>query len=174
MDYFQTNNTGVIKVVKGIVIVDSKWGISKSGEMLFHLKTDLVRFRQLTLGNSVIVGRSTLHTFPGGKPLEGRVNYVLSRTMTPRDDAIVCRSLEELLGKVPKNSWVLGGGSVYDQLLHQCDQVYVTKVDADMDADVFFPNLDESPNWEEITSSLPREEQGFQFKFVTYRRIAKD
>ena len=129
--------------MKLIVAVDRSWAIGREGDQLLYLSADLRRFKELTLGGTVILGRKTLATFPGGRPLKGRRNLILSRSpdFAP-EGAEVFRSVEELLAAAPEDSFVIGGESVYRALLPYCTTAYVTKIDAAFPADRFFPDLD--------------------------------
>lgn len=158
--------------MKAIVIVDNDWGISRGGEILFHIREDLQHLRKLTIGGAVVVGRVTLETLPGQVPLVGRHNFILSTTMPPRNDAIVCGSVEGLLAKAPSDSWVLGGQSVYKQLLPWCTQAFVTKVNTTCGADQFFPNLDAMVDWALMAETPPFHSGRYNYKLVTYRREA--
>lgn len=133
-----------------IVAVDENWGIGKDGDQLVYLSQDLKRFKALTTGHPVILGRKTLATFPGGRPLKGRRNLILSRdpAFAP-EGAEVFRDLEALRSAVSEDAFVIGGASVYEQLLPWCDTAYVTRIHAAFPADVVFPNLDRVPvgNW---------------------------
>ena len=131
-----------------IVCVSQSWGIGRDGALLFRISADHKRFRTLTVGKTVILGHKTLDTFPGGKPLKDRRNIVLSH-----------RDLD-----------VPGGASVYMALLSRCDRVYVTKADSDPDADSFFPNLDDNPDWRIESESETFEENGLKFRYVDYVR----
>lgn len=154
-----------------IVAVDENWGIGKDGEQLIYISADLKRFKALTMGHALILGRKTLATFPGGKPLKGRRNLILSRNpeFAP-EGAEVYHSLEELLEHVEEDAFVIGGASVYEELLSRCDTAYVTKLQASWPADCWFPNLDEDPAWTVAEEGEPLEEQGITFRYVTYRR----
>ena len=129
--------------MKLIVAVDRSWAIGREGDQLLYLSADLRRFKELTLGGTVILGRKTLATFPGGRPLKGRRNLILSRSPDFAPEwAEVFRSVEELLAAAPEDSFVIGGESVYRALLPYCTTAYVTKIDAAFPADRFFPDLD--------------------------------
>jgi len=158
--------------MKAIVAVDENWGIGREGGLLCHLSADLKRFKALTMGHPVILGRKTLATFPGGRPLPGRPNLVLSRDPDFRPEGVaVYRDLESLLAAAPADSFVIGGESVYRQLLPRCEEVYVTKIQASFPADAFFPDLDANPAWEAAGEAPPLEEKGISFHYVTYRRV---
>ena len=141
--------------LKAIVAADRSWGIGRDGGLLYDLPSDRKYFRQMTLGGTLILGRKTLDSFPGGRPLPKRRHLVLSRS---RDDSVETvtylpdlSALEEALKALPaaerEKLFVAGGGSIYRQLLLQCDTVYVTHIDADAGADTFFPNLSADPEW---------------------------
>lgn len=154
-----------------IVAVDENWGIGKDGEQLIYISADLKRFKALTMGHPLILGRKTLATFPGGKPLKGRRNLILSRNpdFAP-EGAEVYRNMDSLLVNASEDAFVIGGASVYRELLDRCDTVYVTKLHAAWPADCWFPNLDEDPAWTVAQEEEVLEEQGIKFHYVTYRK----
>lgn len=159
--------------MKCIVNVTENWGIGKENELLVAISADLKRFRQLTSGGTVILGRKTLSTFPGGKPLKNRDNLVL--TTNPDLDipgAQVFHDVESLLAHCRDLSretlWVIGGASVYELLLPYCAVAEVTKTFASPDADRFFPDLDAMPNWQVKEASEIMEENGVKFQYLTY------
>lgn len=157
--------------MKAIVAVDENWGIGREGGLLCHLSADLRRFKALTMGHPVILGRKTMATFPGGRPLPGRANLVLSRDRSFHPEGVeVYRDLDSLLASAPEDSFVIGGESVYRQLLPRCEEVYVTKIGASFPADAFFPDLDGDPAWQVVREEPPLEEGGISFRYVTYRR----
>lgn len=161
--------------MNAIVVVDQNWAIGREGDLLFSLPTDMKRFRSLTLGGTVILGRKTLDSFPGGKALPGRRNIVITRNVDfDRAGCEVASSLKdalELAGDTESDQlWIIGGGSVYTALLSRCKRVYLTKVDAVAeDADTFFPNLDKLPAWEVEHTSEPVTENGVTYRFIDYR-----
>lgn len=160
--------------MNAIVVADRSWAIGRDGGLLFSLPTDMKRFRSLTMGGAVILGRKTLESFPGGRPLPKRKNIVITRRKDLQvAGAVVVSSLAEALDAAgdtpPDQIWVIGGGSVYTALLERCKRVYLTKVDAQAeDPDTFFPNLDKLPGWEVEHESEPVEENGLTFRFVEY------
>ncbi len=157
--------------MNAIVVVDANWAIGKDGDQLVYLKEDLKRFRTLTTGKGVILGRKTLATFPGGKPLKNRRNLILSRSMDAAPEgAEVYPSVEALLPHAGEEDFVIGGASVYEQLLPWCSTVYVTKVEQTFPADCWFPNLDADPMWQAEEPSQPLEQEGIRYRYVTYRR----
>lgn len=157
--------------MNAIVAVDQNWGIGKDGDQLCYISADLKRFKALTTGHPVILGRKTLATFPGGRPLPGRRNLILSRKPDfAVEGAEVFHDLPSLLAAAPADSFVIGGGSVYRALLGRCERVYVTKIMSTFGADTFFPDLDADRLWEVEESEEPLEENGLKFQYFTYRR----
>lgn len=160
--------------MNAIVVVDRNWAIGYEGDLLFSLPTDMKRFRSLTMGGTVIMGRKTLDSFPGGKALPKRRNIVITRhaDWTRENVEIVTKpdAAMELVADVDTDSiWVIGGGSVYTTLLSRCKRVYLTKVDtAAPAADTFFPNLDKLPNWEVEHIGETVEENGVTYQFIEY------
>lgn len=156
-----------------IVAADRNWAIGRDGDQLVRLSGDLRYFKDMTMGHAVILGRRTLSTFPGGLPLEGRLNLILSRNPDFRcPGAEVFRDVDSLLAAAPADSFVIGGGSVYRALLPRCDRAYVTKLDGVWEADTWFPRLDWDPEWELVQVSAPMEEKGVTFTFTMYERVS--
>ena len=157
-----------------IVAVDQNWAIGKDGDQLVYLSEDLKRFKALTLGHPVIFGRKTLATFPGGRPLKGRENLILSTNPAfTVENAQGFSNVESLLQAAPADSFVIGGESVYRALLPYCDTAYVTKIDHAFPADRYFPDLDADPAWA-LDESQPREvleQEGLTFCYLMYRRL---
>lgn len=157
--------------MKLIVAVDQNWAIGKDGDQLAYLSTDLRRFKEITMGHPILLGRKTLATFPGGRPLKGRRNLVLSRTPGFQvEGAEVFADLASVKAAAPADTVVVGGGSVYQALLPCCDTAYVTRMEAEFPADTWFPNLDQDPDWTVLEQSDPLEEKGISFRYVTYVR----
>ena len=153
-----------------IVCVSKSWGIGRDGALLFLISDDHKRFRSLTVGKTVILGHKTLDTFPDGCPLKDRRNIVLSHRDLDIPGAEIAHSFDEAAALGGDDAIVIGGASVYMALLARCDRVYVTKVDADPDADSFFPNLDDNPDWRIDSESKVFEENGLKFQYVDYVR----
>ena len=157
-----------------IVAVYDDWGIGKDGTQPVALSADRKFFRQTTRGAAVIVGRRTIEDFPGQQPLPGRTNIALTRSGKEIPGFTVCASPEEAaeVAKQSECAFVIGGGSIYRQMLPYCDFAYVTKVHIAPESDTFFPNLDEDPAWklEEILES--GEENGVFYEMCLYKRIA--
>lgn len=157
--------------MQAIVAVSRSWGIGKDGQLLFHISADLQRFKALTTGHTVVMGRKTLQSLPGGRGLPNRRSLVLTRQerFTP-ERAETVHSLAELLALAGDEAFVIGGQEVYEQLLPYCTRAYVTKVFADVPADAFFPNLDEDPHWRAVSTGEMQEENGLTFQYVEYQR----
>lgn len=158
--------------MRAIVAVSRSWGIGKDGQLLFRISADLQRFKALTTGHTVVMGRKTLESLPGGRGLPNRRNLVLTqRENFAPERAEVVHSLEEAVALAGDEAFVIGGQEVYALLLPYCSRVYVTKVFADAPADAFFPNLEEDPQWKLISASEALEENGLKFQYVEYKRI---
>jgi len=156
-----------------IVAVDQNWAIGNGGDQLVYIPADLKRFQSLTRGHTVILGRKTLATFPGGRPLKNRTNLILSRNpdFAP-EGAQVFPDLDALLSAVQDpDAFVIGGASVYEALLDRCDTVYVTKIHKTYPADRYFPNLDQDPAWSPVETGDPQTDADVEFHYVTYRRV---
>ena len=155
-----------------IAAVDQNWAIGKNGDQLCYIPADLKRFQALTTGHAVILGRKTLATFPGGRPLKNRRNLVLSRNpdFAP-EGAEVFRDLDSLLAAAPADAFVIGGESVYRALLAHCDRAYITKIHRAWPADAHFPDLDADPAWAVIQEGEALEQDGLTFRYVTYERV---
>lgn len=159
--------------MKAIVAVDKKWGIGKKNDLLFSLPEDMKFFRATTLNKVVIMGSNTLKSFPGGKPLKNRTNIVLFPGGEKRDDCTIVESIDELFAEIKKypedDVFVIGGAMFYKTMLPYCTEVYVTKVDADGGAEVFYENLDELENWTCVYQSEKINTNGYDIRFTTYR-----
>ena len=155
-----------------IVAVYEDWGIGKDGTQPVALSADRKFFRETTRGAMVIAGRRTIDDFPGKKPLPGRVNVALTRSNCQIPGFTVCNSPEQAqqLAKDAVRAFVIGGGSVYKQMLPMCDTAFVTKVYAKPESDTFFPNLDEDPQWELAQVLQSGEEDGIRYEMCLYRR----
>ncbi len=163
-----------------IVAVDRQWAIGKEGELLCHLPGDLQYYKEKTLNKTIIMGRKTLESLPGGKPLPKRKNIILTRDENFKEvkfenrDYIAVNSKEEafeLLENTPKEEIMVSGGEqIYKMLLPECDKVYVTKIDKIFQGDVFFPDLDQSNEFEITWQGDAREENNISYTFYVYER----
>lgn len=160
--------------MKLIVNVSKNWAIGRDNKLLFHLSQDMKFFKANTVGKTVVMGRKTLDSLPGGKPLPNRTNIVLTRnTDFVRDGVVVCNTIEDMLSSITDTDdvIVMGGESLYRSLLPYCTVALVTKVDATIDgADAYMVNLDDDPDWEIAEESDVMNEKSLDFKFVTYKR----
>lgn len=155
-----------------IVAVYDDWGIGRDGTQPIALTADRKFFRQETKGAMVIAGRRTIADFPGGKPLPGRVNVAVSRNCTEIPGFTVCKSPAEAaeLAKTAERAMVIGGGSIYRQMLPYCDKAIITKVHVTPESDTYFPNLDADPQWELVETLQSGEENGIGYEMCVYRR----
>ena len=155
-----------------IVAVYDDWGIGCCGTQPIALSADRKFFREMTRGAMVIAGRKTIGDFPGGKPLPGRVNIALTRTVDEMPGFTICRSAEEALelSKTVEKAMIIGGGSIYRQMLPYCDTAIVTKVHCTTDCDTYFPNLDEMEDWYLAETLLTGEEDGIGYEMLVYKR----
>lgn len=159
-----------------IVAVDKNWAIGKENKLLVSIPQDMKFFRETTTGKVVVMGRKTLESFPGGQPLKKRTNIVITRDKNYTvKDAIVVHSVEEALEELKKyNSediYVIGGESIYRQMLPYCKVAHVTKIDHAYEADTYFPNLDEKEEW--LVTGVSDEQTYFnlEYEFVRYERV---
>ena len=158
-----------------IVAVDENWAIGKDNKLLVSIPADMKFFRETTTGKVVVMGRKTLESFPNGLPLKNRTNIVLTRNRDYQvKDAIVVHSVPELLVKLDKYSsedvYVIGGDSVYQELLPYCDVAHVTKINHVYAADSWFPNLDETGEWEITGESEEQTYFDLEYMFVRYEK----
>lgn len=159
-----------------IVAVDENWAIGNKGDLLVRIPADHKNFRNETIGKVVVLGRKTLETFPQKQPLAKRTNIILSRDPEYRvTDATVVNSIEQLLEELKKyNSddvYIIGGDSIYKQLLPYCDTAHITKIDHKYQADAYFPNLDDDPAWKITDMSEEQYYFDLTYHFVKYERI---
>ena len=160
-----------------IVAVDKNWGIGKGNKLLVSIPSDMKFFRETTSGKVVVMGRKTLESFPNGLPLKNRTNIVLTKRPDYQvKDAILVHSKTELEEELKKykseDIYVIGGGSVYRMLLKECDTAHVTKINYAYEADTYFPNLDEDPDWEIVADSEEQTYFDLEYYFLKYKRKA--
>ena len=160
--------------MKLIVAVCEDWGIGVNGDQPFYIPEDLRRFKQMTLGGVMVMGRVTLAALPNGRPLKRRTNVVLTKDADfTADGAIVCNSLRHLAQCLEQydtdNVFVIGGQQIYQQLLDYCDTAYITKIFAAPPTDRHFPNLDALDNWRLHEQSEIKEHDGLKFCYCEYR-----
>ena len=158
--------------MQAIVAVYSDYGIGDGVTQPIVLKADRVHFREVTAGASVLVGRKTLGDFPGGKPLKGRKNIVITRQNIEVEGALMVHSTEEALAASEGGICIcIGGASVYEQFFPYFDKVYLTKIDCCPESSRFFPNLDVLPDWCCTDAGEELEEDGIRYRFCVYERI---
>ncbi|MEY8336448.1 dihydrofolate reductase [Lachnospiraceae bacterium 62-35] len=159
-----------------IVAVDKNWTIGRQGGLLVSIPDDQKMFREETLGKVVVMGRKTLESLPGGRPLYGRTNIVLTTDQNYQiRGAVVCHSMEEALKELEKypsdDIFVMGGQSIYEQFLPYCEIAHVTYIDYEYEGDTWFVNLDKDENWKMIVESEEQTYFNLCYTFRMYRRI---
>ena len=159
-----------------IVAVDKNWAIGNDNKLLVSIPQDMKFFRETTMGKVVVMGRKTLESFPGGQPLKKRTNIVLTRDKNYQvKDAIVVNTVDELLQELKKYDeeeiYVIGGESIYRQMLPYCKVAHVTKINHAYEADTYFPNLDEKDEW--VVTGVSDEQPYFdlEYEFVRYEKL---
>ena len=155
--------------------VDNNWAIGKNNQLLVSIPADMKFFRTTTTGKVVVMGRKTLESFPNGQPLKNRTNIVLTHDRTYRvKDAVVVYSMDELREELKKydseDIYVIGGESIYRQLVDECDVAHITKIDFAYDADAYFPNLDEKDEWEITADSEEQTYFNLIYHFLKYEK----
>lgn len=160
-----------------IAAVDKNWAIGRNNKLLVSIPDDMKFFRETTTGKVVVMGRKTLESFPGKKPLKNRVNIVLTGDRSYQaDGAVIVHDMEELheeLKKYPSEDiYVIGGESIYKQLLDECDVAHITKIDFAYEADTWFPNLDEKEAWMVTADSEEQTYFDLEYHFYKYEKKA--
>ena len=159
-----------------IAAVDKNWAIGCKNKLLVSIPADMKFFRETTTGKVVVMGRKTLESYPNGMPLKKRTNIVLTHDKTYKvPDAILVHSMEELheeLKKYPSEDiYVIGGETIYKQLLEECDVAHITKIDYEFEADAYFPNLDELPDWKITQDSEEQTYFDLEYYFYKYEKV---
>lgn len=160
--------------MKAIVAVDLNWGIGYQGKLLQWIPEDMKFFKQMTLGKVIVMGRETFESLPGQEPLKDRTNIVLSGNENFSNEKVtICRSLDELFQELNRYNleeiFVIGGESVYKQLLPYCDEAFVTRIEKKYQADKYCPNLDQEKDWILVSESEPKHYQDIQFRYLKYQ-----
>ena len=158
-----------------IVAVDNNWAIGNKNQLLVRIPNDHKHFREETTGKVVVLGRKTLETFPQGQPLKNRTNIILTTDRSYRvKDAVIVHSVEALLKELKKyrdeDIYIIGGESVYRQMLPYCNVAHITKIDHEYEADTYFPNLDEDEEWHITADSEEQTYFDIAYQFVKYER----
>lgn len=159
-----------------IVNVSNNWGIGLKNKLLVRIPNDMKFFRSQTIGKVIVMGRKTLESFPQAQPLAGRTNIVLTTDRTYKvNGATILHSMEELFEELKKykedDIYVVGGESIYRQLLPYCNKAHVTKVNHTYEADAYFPNLDEDSQWKQTEESEEQTYFDLEYVFATYERV---
>lgn len=161
-------------MIISILSADNKWGIGKRNGLLFSLPLDMKFFRTTTSGHVVAMGENTLLSFPNSKPLKNRTHIVLSADPTHNyEDVINVHTFEDFLKTIKEKAlnedvYIIGGASIYNQMIPYVDKVLLTKVNEDGGAEVFFHNLDEDSNFECVEEGEPLIDNGHEIRFTTY------
>lgn len=167
--------------MNAIVAVDKNWGIGYRGDLLAKIPEDLKRFKELTYGKIVVMGRKTYESLP--KHLDGRHSIVLTTDMdykSEKGNIYVCTSftdtirfLEHFFSITDYDSedvFIIGGGKIYEMFLPFCDKVYLTRIHKEYEADTFFPNLDKASGWEiEYMEASKQSITGDVYQYIDYR-----
>lgn len=158
-----------------IAAVDANWAIGYKNELLVRIPEDQKWFRETTTGKAVIMGRKTLESFPGKRPLKNRLNIVITKDVNyTAEGAVVVHSIEEAIEAAADYAdddiYVIGGESIYRQMLPMCKVAHITKVDYEYQADAYFPNLDKEEGWKITESSDERNYFDLVYEFVKYER----
>lgn len=160
-------------MLKCIAAVDQNFGLGKSNDLLFKIRKDMLRFKELTYGKIVVCGWNTLQSFPGGKALPGRTTICLCPDEIDREDCYCVHSFEECLKLVKELAktqevWIIGGGMLYKAMYPHCDLIELTRINANGDAEVFFPNIDNDDSYVLVGASAWMLENDIEFRFETY------
>ena len=155
-----------------IAAVDKNWAIGRNNKLLVSIPDDMKFFRETTTGKVVVMGRKTLESFPGKKPLKNRVNIVLTSDNSYQvDGAVIVHDMDELHEELKKydsqDIYVIGGESIYRQLLDECDVAHITKIDFSYEADAWFTNLDEKEEW--VVTADSEEQTYFDLEYYFYK-----
>ncbi len=159
-----------------IAAIDKNWAIGLGNKLLVSIPQDMKFFRETTKGKVVAMGRKTLESFPNGLPLKGRVNVVLTSDRNYKaEGAVLVHSIDEMVEELKKydseDVYVIGGESIYRQMLPYCDTAYLTKIDYAYEADTYFPNLDQEPDWKMTKISDEQTYFDLAYEFTVYERV---
>lgn len=158
-----------------IVAVDKNWAIGKQNKLLVSIPADMRFFREHTTNKVVIMGKNTLESFPGSKPLKDRTNIVIALEEDYKvEGAVVVNSIEEAVEAVSAypsgDVYVIGGASIYRQMLDYCDKAYVTKINFAYEADTHFPDLDKMPDWQLTEESGEQTYYDLVYQYCVYEK----
>lgn len=163
-------------MISAVVVVDAQNGIGKNNQLLVHFPADLKRFKKITSGHTIIMGRKTFESM--GKALPNRRNIVISRQADlSLEGAEITNSINSALQlcKTDEEVFIIGGAEIFKQSLPLIDRIYLTRIHKSFEADTFFPEIDKSNNWEVIENEdFPAEEKTpFTYSFLTYQRLSQ-
>ncbi|WP_235334086.1 dihydrofolate reductase [Pelosinus fermentans] len=163
-------------MMKLIVAVDEQWGIGCNGQLLVTIPADMQHFKEKTKGKVVVMGRGTFESLPGQKPLQGRINVVLTKNIKIHWEGVtLCHSLLQLFSSLSlyhsEDIFIIGGESVYRQCLPYCSEAYITKISKVHHADTCFPNLDKQSEWQCIEESSVQSYKDITYRFATYKNL---
>lgn len=161
--------------MKIIAAVDENWAIGYQNKLLVHIPDDMKRFKALTSGNVVVMGRKTLQSFPGGLPLKNRVNIVLTSNLHfCVEDAVVVHSMaqaEEKIRQYKEDIYIIGGAAIYEQFLDKATEIFLTCIHRSYQADAWFPDLSVRPEWKLEEESETYEYRGVSYCYQRYVRV---
>jgi dihydrofolate reductase len=166
-------------MINAIAAVDLNWGIGNNGNLLTRIPEDMRRFKQLTLNNVVVMGRKTYQSLPFGIPLKDRINIIMTRDRSFRLDqpsALVVRSEDEMLEKIKifnVDTFIIGGGEIYKQLLYLCDNIYITQIQKRFECDTYMENLNLSRDFKISFATDAMYHNDIGYNFVTYEKKKK-
>jgi len=158
-----------------IAAIGKNGELGKNNDLIWHLPNDLKRFKQVTAGHHVIMGRKTYESL--GRPLPNRTNIIITRNADYKaKGCIIVHSLEEAINaaKEDTNPYILGGAEIYKQAIQIADYLDLTHVDAALDADAFFPEIDKK-RWTEIAREdhFKDDKHQYDYSFVTYKKVGQ-
>jgi dihydrofolate reductase len=163
-------------MMKLIVAVDQHWGIGDKGELLELIPPDMKHFKEKTMGKVVVMGKGTFESLPGRKPLQDRMNIVVTKSVQQNcEGIIVCSSLAELFsllsGYNNDDIFIIGGESIYKQCMQYCSEAYITKIEKEYRADKYFSDLDNHPKWKCVEDGCLQTYKDIAFKFTVYKNL---
>ncbi len=161
-----------------IVAVDKNWAIGNNNSLLVSIPEDMKYFKDHTIGKVVVMGRKTLESFPGSKPLKQRENIVLSSDKNYNPSGVIAahsmEELDDILSKYnSEDIYIIGGESIYRQFLDKCDVAHITRINYSYQADAYFPNLDEKKEWVITQSSDEHTYFDLEYVFLKYEKKVK-
>ena len=161
------------KIISIIAAIAENNAIGKDNKLLWHISNDLKRFKRITTGHTVVMGKKTFESLPGG-PLTDRKNIVISDSRSDKfDGCVMAYSIDDALSKCDdgKENFIIGGGSIYSQFLKYATKLYITRVHKSFDADTYFPELNYDEWIEAEKEYFPADKKSsFSYSFITYKR----